>query len=850
MKHDIFYLHLHSMYCTWTIDPKTLPSMPGYDMNTIHEGFVIVGSVLRRNDQFTRPNLEWCAKFPNPTFNWRNPTAVAQVARFLTSLALHWRAFFDGCIQRQYPFLVDELLNRLHCFSVVMQCILFTACRRVLGLADGTEFGVQAQIYFEEDLKHHLNEKNGFGSITNSPEGSDSAWNLRLIYSYRQLMECANNQQRQNAIWQPQQVQQQPQQQRPYGQNIPTKVQSNPVAFRAVARSNAGYSADQITVATTSQARRASLNPHSPVIQSPNQRMSWPQQASNPFPVAGPRHFTPQSSATIPNTPDVAVRQWATNQQFQAQSVSSPQQYHSGFVPRTNQQFPAQTVSSHQQYYPTVQGQNLPTQQQIQQYIPQQTHPQWSQATPNSYSPQYGTPQAFNVPLTPQNHPGSHTRGSTVPQEFQMNQQVAPVTFNRVSQTSRLVPQFGQIIDRSQYPHSHQERKSLFMSIHQAHARSPERTLGFGVEERCYQYVHSFAVVPFRLAYLHQLDITISPEQHSRLCRQKQLPSLDGKPTITTVREYTNGSLRLRARCCRLQSNVSDPCSKSDWVTKESMWPEHIYMRFNNQSITIRRSTHNGKDLPVELTDFVLPGINKFEVTTSRKGPTTANKRGNTFYMAVEIVKTVSHSEILDHVQKNGRIDREVTLNRIRSRVHAIPDEDGIAIIDRAGDTTQELSIDLTDPFSAKIFEVPARGVSCTHMECFDLETWLITRPVKQQIKCGHKDVCTCPRRMEPTEPDKWKCPICFGDATPESLRIDTFLEDVRRLLQTGNKLDTKSILVAADGTWRPVAEPVDDDDDSDIDGTVRQKADAPLRNEPSKSVPLERAPVEIIELD
>ncbi|KAH8742696.1 hypothetical protein F5883DRAFT_366563, partial [Diaporthe sp. PMI_573] len=96
-------------------------------------------------------------------------------------------------------------------------------------------------------------------------------------------------------------------------------------------------------------------------------------------------------------------------------------------------------------------------------------------------------------------------------------------------------------------------------------------------------------------------------------------------------------------------------------------------------------------------------------------------------------------------------------------------DEDGIAVIDRSGVTVSELSIDLTDPFSASIFSIPAHGLACTHMECFDLETWLNTRPIKQAINNG---------------PQYWECHICFGDARPRSLRIDSFLVSVRKKLE------------------------------------------------------------------
>lgn len=873
---DLFYLHLHSMYCAWSINSSRLPPMPGHDMNAIHQGFIVLQTVLRKNDQFSRPNLEWCAIFPHPQFNSSRPSEVAVVTRFLASLPHNWSALDQQSVKRHYPFLVDELLGKLHCFSLVMQGILFRACRRRLCLVDGTELGNQAQSYFVQDQKQHLNERGEFRSV-NTTDDLIEHHNQDLITRYRQLVERAKNGQHQHTVWESQQAQQQQvqqqlaqqqiQQQQSYDPNGLANTTPDTVTSQA-AHNHAQYTANHVAMAMANQARTPSFNPSTPVMQSPNQSLPWLQQTSNSHSVAVspttahdqftaqasgrpvrviPSNYVFQSSTAMPNSADVAMMRMAINQQFQPQVLSSPRQYHANLTP---------------------QARGYQSQWHIQQ---QYMHPghmqpqQWSQAVngpfvPDPYGPQMqcsGHTQAFNTYYAPQTagrQPSyliSQTRSPVVQQ--QVSHQVPSVAFNNNSRggphTTSLIPRPGQIIDLGQYPHSHQERKSLLMAIHQAQTRSPERTRRFDcAEERHYQSVQSFAVAPFRLVYLHQLDIAISSEQYSRLCKRKELPSLDGKPMSTTVREYTSGSLRLRARCCRLQPHNSS--EESDWVTKESIWPEHIYIRFNDKSITIRRSTHNGKDLPVELTDFVQSGINKFQVATSSKGPSATDKRGNLFYMAVEIVETVSHSDILKSVQSKGRIDREVTLDKIRSRVKSFPDEDGVTIIDRTGDTTQDLSIDLTDPFSAKIFEVPARGVSCTHMECFDLETWLTTRPTKQQIKCGHRDVCTCPKRAEPSEPDKWKCPICFGDARPGSLRVDTFLEDVRKQLQSENKLDTKSILVAADGTWRPVVEPADDNDDSDVDGPVPRKTGTTPRDGSRNSASIERAPVEIIELD
>ncbi|KAF3760643.1 hypothetical protein M406DRAFT_353470 [Cryphonectria parasitica EP155] len=412
---------------------------------------------------------------------------------------------------------------------------------------------------------------------------------------------------------------------------------------------------------------------------------------------------------------------------------------------------------------------------------------------------------------------------------------------------SRLVPPRGQVFDRRDYPHTSESRRSVLMSLHQAQARSPDRTRCIAQpDERYYQYVESFALAPFRLTYHHELQLEISPEQASRACRQKAAPGCGGHQMLMNVCEYSDGSLRFRARCCRLQSD--GPVQESDWVLKEALWPEHIFLEFNGHQLPIRRSTHNGKDLAVELTNYVLPGKNSLKATVPHAGPSAADKRGNNFYLAVEIIETVSHSRVLKQIEDTHRPDLQKTLEKIRSRVTAAPDKDGIAVIDRTGDNARELSIDLTDPFSSTIFHIPARSVACTHMECFDLETWLNTRPAKQRIKCSHQGGCTCPKRLEPSEPDKWKCPICFLDARPGSLYIDSFLDKVRQQLEEQKKLDTKSILVAADGSWRPADKPKDDDSGDSPAGRPRSMSMGTA--EPTQTVLTERGPVEIIEID
>ncbi|KAL1864886.1 hypothetical protein Daus18300_007453 [Diaporthe australafricana] len=846
VKQDYFYLILHQLYCLWSVNPQIISGLRLGDVGTISMGFEILDTVLKKNSGFSRSNLEWCANFPCQALELPRSPTVYNVATFLICLAKNWTALHERSFNRVCPYLMDEMIGKLQCYSVVLQGILFTASRRRLGVLDG-QFGTEMEQWFRKDQQDHI--LNGqFRILLSSDEpGELERRNLGLIQRYQNIVSAAKRHEQEKLQQQQQQLlyQQQSLHNQQMQSQSPQQSHFQQLAFQP----NRQYEQQPNHLAMATQARRASfqtahpsnspLQPPaaSPLILATHHTMnssSMPQGLFSP-PATGrqlghvPQALVLQSSSTTP-TPASPMVQSMPSPQGYAQGMLNQQQYIYG-----SYLAPAQNAQSPQYSTPYLQHMASAHQAAAQQ--------QWSRE--RSMFPSQRT-SALQPASSPQY---SYRAGPpSRPQIQQVMTNVPPVaTWSPLP--SAAVPRRGQVIERSDWPHSHQEKKSLLMSLHQAHARSPDRTRHAEEEaERHYQAVRSFAVEPFRLVYFHDLELIVAPETHSLLCKEKQVPPLDGQSPVSTVREYTSGSLRYRLRCCRLDTDKA--VTASDWVTKETSWPDYIFPHFNLAKLVVRRATHHGKDLPVELTDFVVPGTNKLKVATMRAGP-TADKIVRRFYLAVEILETLSHSAILEQVWAAGVVDSAQTLEKIRKRIDAVPDEDGIAVIDRTGIVASELSIDLTDPFSASIFSVPARGATCTHMECFDLETWLNTRPIKQAIKCAHQHFCTCPKRLEPSEPDKWKCPICFADARPRSLRIDSFLLGVRRQLEAQNKLDTKSILVAADGTWRPVIEPDDDDDaGSDGDGPVSKGPVAVLRKQPSKSASVERAAVEIIELD
>lgn len=840
VKQDYFYLVLHQLYCLWSVNPQQISELRLGDMATISMAFEILDSVLKKNSGFARSNLEWCANFPCKPANLSRSPTVPNVAAFLLRLANNWTALHEGSFHRVCPYLMDEMISKLQCYSVVLQGILFTASRRRLDVLDG-QHGTEMDRWFRKDQRDHIVDGQFRALLESDEPGELDRRNQGLIQQYHQIISAAKQQEQdhtrkqQQHNFRTQQAQAQSPQQAHFQQSVfqpisPYQQQQNQIARGSHARRN--------SIQTTFPTNASSQRPlPTPTIAATYRVMNSPPITQNVFnsPITGQMGHFPaalvlqsSSSGAIPSSPMAQSRQ---GPQTYAQGILSQPQY--SF---SNQHVPAENMQSAQYINPYTQNMVSMQQSAAQQQRPREVY--------SSTHQRMQTPRFVGSPrIVHGNNPNLRPQ---VPQQARAN---VPRVATWSHFPTTIVPRPGQVIERSDWPHSHQDKKSLMMSLHQAQARSPDRTRRADDEaERHYQAVRSFAIEPFRLVYFHEIEFTVAPEIHSLLCKMKRLPAQDGQMSLSTVREYTNSSLRYRLRCC--QTNTDNSVTESDWVTKENSWPDYIFPHCNGEKLVVRRGTHHGKDLPVELTDFVVPGLNKLKVATMQAGP-TADKIVRSFHLAVEVVEILSHSAVLDHVWATGVVDSAETLEKIRKRIEVVPDEDGIAVIDRSGVTASELSIDLTDPFSASIFSIPARGSACTHMECFDLETWLNTRPIKQAVKFGQQFVYTFPKRLEPSEPDKWKCPICFRDARPRSLRIDSFLLSVRRQLQEQNKLETKSILVGVDGTWRPVVEPLDDEDaGSDGDDPIPKGPMANLRKRSSKSISVERASVEIIELD
>ncbi|KAF2681053.1 hypothetical protein K458DRAFT_254796, partial [Lentithecium fluviatile CBS 122367] len=327
-------------------------------------------------------------------------------------------------------------------------------------------------------------------------------------------------------------------------------------------------------------------------------------------------------------------------------------------------------------------------------------------------------------------------------------------------------------------PQQRQPNPARF-GLHQAHLRSPVLRAK-STDHVLYQYVKGFLKAPVRLVEAgHKVEkwtFNMTRDHFWRIPRDT--PNGVGSPPTRVIDE---NSWLLRLRCVKWTS----PQAPTDhtWATADTSWIPYSYLTFNNQNLQVRKKLHHGKDLPIDLSPFVKEGENTLEIAIMRQNKDENYRK---YLLAIEILGVKSHTAIKDECQRSNRVDASTTIEFIKRKLSSASDDDEIAIVE------SNLTINLFDPFSAsKMCDIPVRGKACLHYDCFDLDTFLHTRERKGDVSAA----------------DQWKCPICNNDARPQHLNVDGFLDHVRAELYERGLQDTRAIIVAQDGSWKPKAE-------------------------------------------
>ncbi|KAF7552633.1 hypothetical protein G7046_g7349 [Stylonectria norvegica] len=868
-KNDIWYIAIHQLFCLWTLDRPSIHGFLGPWRVTpaiIDGAFSQLKHLLRDNGRMARTHVEWFSAFPGQVDQVLQELpyyghALRDASLFLGCLAHNWEPFWQTLQRRQYPLIAYEMDQSFKCPSPLIRQMLYTMSRRGLGVNDGLLANELNAIFAQDSInenrfatlkipntspevqKHrqdlitryrvlisrsvrhpHRGEfRNSFppagGSLT-SP-ASDPASSPRTGHEMPPAQQSPNLSHPQTFM--------------PITSTPRTSTPSSP----AVTYTQASFKAPLAqagTVQSPAMAHRRTSNPYAPNIQVPNPQAPvynstqtvgghnnpQPQSIVNsnfqpPVNNSQTQHNYPPRSPYVISQPS-SLAQYQTTlpaitgpipshshtmpqpQGIQQVAVLAPQ----GAMPSMEMQ-PSAVLASHGSM-PNMQSRNHfqvadqpGNSDQTLHYPPQVTQPGFQQA----FSP---VPVSRPLILMNQQRPSQYAAEAASAQRMATSQQQLQRAPTRNYAITR-PPVPMRRIPENEYPIGQYDRTSVEIGLHLAGIRSPRRAPADRASTsqaggRFYQYIKELAFEPVALQPrigLRTFSFNVSGENASKLVSQN-VTSADAKSTPGPISRYVDGSRRYRLRVCMQPVGIT-AINEREWAMLPTYWPEHIMIQFNGKALETRRKQHFHTDLPLELTDYIVVGENVVKISLPLV-PLNI-KAGFTFFVAVEVVETQSHTSIRKHVQDMGRIPAKETVCEVRRRLKPSGSDDIII----EGET---LPVSLKDPFSAVIFDVPVRGVSCRHLECFDLETWLQTRPAKPA------PVGSAREGAEPSMVDVWKCPICNLDARPNSLLVDEFFVHVRKtLVQRGEARVTK-ITMAADGTWKSVQvqETADDSDD------------------------------------
>ena len=733
---DTFYLCLHQIFCRATADPLFTMQIGFGDEQ--FRGFEVMQAILLPNGDLPSDVLQFFATFPYPDPTRASPMLahiVAQVRAFLSGLDREWEDMRQTFLARGYPPFSDELRARLRLGSAVFQKVLFSSIHRQLG-------GMESPVWIEQGFKlfdenqRQSQERLAVNGYPPSEEQVQAEVQLlgKRYLNLRAMLQLAGFQ-ISSVLGMP-----------------PTGMDSQLTQPPSVGASGTAPPPDPI-----------SLPSHTGTP-------SWNQDGLPPSQV---RHPFDQSHPHVNR-----LRQPPVQQHY---SVTNMQQ-------RPPQG--AVNVGSHIQ-----QGQSRRQGRPPMSHNRQSSRPTTSPTLPST--PTTTTSQSRNLA----SDSGLHVNTTA---------SVAVSSSSRISnQSDTLFPPF--LPPFGQEPIQGINQNHRIVALHQAHLRSPKYLIS-NVQDlvkpsmRLYQVPTGCALSPQVLGQscpYFSWQFEISRDHLQRKAKDLLfMPDPSNPASVEPVRHVAGGSVLYRLKCIAVAaSTTSTSMPEEVWVTRETVWPQGVFLAINDKQLEVRRRLHHGKDLTIDLTMHVKEGLNTLTCSVLRI--TEEMKLGKNFAIAVEVVEIISDERIKDLpfllYETDAMEAITKSLNRglpgKRDKRGGGKDEDEdeeIQVVDA------HISIDITDPYTARVFEVPVRGKTCFHRECFDLQTFLDTRKARTSEKG---------REAAPTSPDEWKCPICKKDARPQNLVVDGFLQKVRKELGERDQLDAKAIRVQADGTWEPVLE-------------------------------------------
>ncbi|XP_032902582.1 E3 SUMO-protein ligase PIAS4 isoform X1 [Amblyraja radiata] len=139
------------------------------------------------------------------------------------------------------------------------------------------------------------------------------------------------------------------------------------------------------------------------------------------------------------------------------------------------------------------------------------------------------------------------------------------------------------------------------------------------------------------------------------------------------------------------------------------------------------------------------------------------------YSMVLHLVRQHRVAELLHKLQANETRASEISRELIRKKLRLEPDNDV---------TTTGLRVSLMCSLGKIRLSVPCRGITCTHLQCFDAALYI---------------------QMNEKKPT-WMCPVCDKPAPYELLFVDQLFLDILKECEDATEVQFKD-----DGSWSPI---------------------------------------------
>lgn len=245
-------------------------------------------------------------------------------------------------------------------------------------------------------------------------------------------------------------------------------------------------------------------------------------------------------------------------------------------------------------------------------------------------------------------------------------------------------------------------------------------------------------------------------------------PSVSFPLDLPDLKQWRKEDQSIWMRCIRMNSDNS-----------AQVWPTKLVFTSNGEEvfkINPPEEGHVRRDVPKDIAPGLRPGMNNITVTIEDEHVAS---------FAFSLVRT-----------------QNKTAEQIESETHQCEEEDGMRRacgllkdtwetneddlrLEDEDDVTCVLSnrLKLRCPLSFERVDIPVRGDSCMHLQCFGLGAYL-----ESNMKMRAHN-------------NRWTCPVCSNVLKPHDLRVDKYVKRV--LAETPSHVD--EVLIQRDGSYTVV---------------------------------------------